>query len=289
MLDVICWNGSKGASLGFDADAELCERITNETGIPATTSILALDRVLREPARSHRPGLAARRRLSGQVIVAEFAKRGYPCVAEAHAGFSDNFSYCTVPDADIVAMIRKVAAAKPDAIVTFCTNFPAAHLVAPMEQETGIPIYDTISIGVWDALRRRGSRPPRRALGEPVCRDMKTLIRNAHVLTLDAEDREYPRADILVEGDRITAIGPSLQGDGATVIEAAGKLAMPGLINGHFHSQVACCGRAREPSARMFMLFEVPPAACGGGPAPGLSHDHARRDGDAEVRRHRGA
>ena len=37
---------------------------------------------------------------------------------------------------------------------------------------------------------------------------MKTLIRNAHVLTLDAEDREYPRADILIEGAKIAAIGP---------------------------------------------------------------------------------
>ena len=46
-LDVICWNGSKGVSLGFDADRALCERITAETGIPATTSVLALDAVLR--------------------------------------------------------------------------------------------------------------------------------------------------------------------------------------------------------------------------------------------------
>jgi maleate isomerase len=89
-------------------------------------------------------------------VTAAFERRGYPCIAEAHAGFSDNFSYCTVPDADIVAMVRKVAAAKPDAIVTFCTNFPAAHLAAPLEQETGIPIYDTTSIGVWDSLRRAG-------------------------------------------------------------------------------------------------------------------------------------
>ena len=48
------------------------------------------------------------------------------------------------------------AAAKPAAIVTFCTNFPAAHLVAPLEHETGIPIYDTVSIGIWDALHRAG-------------------------------------------------------------------------------------------------------------------------------------
>jgi cytosine/adenosine deaminase-related metal-dependent hydrolase len=49
---------------------------------------------------------------------------------------------------------------------------------------------------------------------------MKTLIRNARVLTFDAEDREYSRANILIDGERIAAIGPGpLPGaDGATII-----------------------------------------------------------------------
>jgi len=155
-LDVVCWNGSKGVSLGFDADHTLCERITAETGIPATTSIVALEEVLRA-TKTRNIGLVSPHTDSYQEkVVAAFGKRGWPCVSEAHSGLSDNFSYCSVPDADIVRMIRDVAAAKPDAIVTFCTNFPAAHLVEPMERETGIPIYDTVSIGVWDALRRAG-------------------------------------------------------------------------------------------------------------------------------------
>jgi maleate isomerase len=155
-VNVIAWNGSKGASLGFDADKVLCERIATETGIKATTSILALDNVLR--ARGAKAiGLVSPHTDAYQAkVAAAFDKRGFACIAEAHAGFSDNFSYCKVPDADIVRMIREVAAAKPDAIVTFCTNFPAAHLVTPLEQETGIPIYDTVSIGVWDSLRRAG-------------------------------------------------------------------------------------------------------------------------------------
>ena len=61
---------------------------------------------------------------------------------------------------------------------------------------------------------------------------MRTLIRNAHVLTLDAEDREYARADILVDGDRIAAIGSDLPGaEGAKVIDAAGKISSR---NGYF-------------------------------------------------------
>jgi maleate isomerase len=56
-----------------------------------------------------------------------------------------------------------VARAKPQAIVTFCTNFPAAPIVPEMERELGIPIYDTVTMGVWGALQCAGvaTRPGR--------------------------------------------------------------------------------------------------------------------------------
>ena len=161
--DIICWNGSRGTTLGFDADYTLCDRITKETGIAATTSIRALDEVLRgTKVRSIAVVSPHDDNYQGQVVAA-FNKRGFPCVAEAHSGLKDNYSYCRVPDDEMIGMIRQVAAAKPDAIVTFCTNLPAAHLVAPMEQELGIPIYDTTSICVWDCLRRVGVETARGA------------------------------------------------------------------------------------------------------------------------------
>ena len=92
---------------------------------------------------------------------------------------------------------------------------------------------------------------------------MKTLIRNAHLLTLDPEDREYPRADIVILDDKIVAIGPGPLPEGVDadkVIEAAGLLAMPGLINGHFHSQANLfAGALANRPLELFMLFEVPP------------------------------
>jgi 5-methylthioadenosine/S-adenosylhomocysteine deaminase len=101
---------------------------------------------------------------------------------------------------------------------------------------------------------------------------MRTLIRNAHVLSLDCEDREYPCADILIEHDRIVAIGPNLRAEDAKTIEAAGKLAMPGLINGHFHSQASLLAGALENRPlELFMLFEVPPYGTGK-PDPHLTY-----------------
>ena len=155
-LDVICWNGSKGGSIGIQADRLLVERIEAMTGVPACTSTLAIEELFR--ARSvtrfglvtpYAPGYAGK-------IPPNFAKEGFACVAESHAGLSDNFSYCTVPDDTIIGMIRSVAAGRPEAIITYCTNFPAAHLVAPLEAELGIPIYDSVSISVWKSLRLAG-------------------------------------------------------------------------------------------------------------------------------------
>jgi len=68
---------------------------------------------------------------------------------------------------------------------------------------------------------------------------MGLLLRNARVLTMDPADTEHLRADILIEGSRIAAIGPDLpapRAAGFRIVDAAGWLAMPGLVNGHFHS-----------------------------------------------------
>jgi len=62
------------------------------------------------------------------------------------------------------------------------------------------------------------------------------LIKNGTIVTMN-EDREIIRGDLLIEGERITAIGmiPSVKADRSTVIDAAGKLVIPGLIQTHTH------------------------------------------------------
>ena len=155
-LDAICWNGSKGGSIGFAIDHDLCARITAETGIPATTSTLAIESVLRATGVTRVALVTPYADPYQAKILAVFAREGLTCVAEVGAGLTDNFSYCQVPDTEVAQMIRTVALAKPAAILTYCTNFAAAHLVDDLERELGLPIYDSVSMGVWSALRRAG-------------------------------------------------------------------------------------------------------------------------------------
>src|SRR5207244_11632294 len=45
-VNVIAWNGTSSGWLGFERDVALCERITQATGIPACTAMLALNELL---------------------------------------------------------------------------------------------------------------------------------------------------------------------------------------------------------------------------------------------------
>jgi cytosine/adenosine deaminase-related metal-dependent hydrolase len=73
---------------------------------------------------------------------------------------------------------------------------------------------------------------------------VRTLIRGATVITLDALG-DLPRADVLVTGERITEIAPTIHADDAQVVDASGCILIPGLVNAHMHTwQTALRGLA---------------------------------------------
>jgi len=61
-----------------------------------------------------------------------------------------------------------------------------------------------------------------------------TLIRGATVVTMDRQGDL--RGDILVRGDTIAEIAPSIAHDHAQVVDAAGCIVIPGLVNAHMHT-----------------------------------------------------
>lgn len=160
-VQVIAWNGTSAAWLGFDSDERLCRSITEATGIPATTSMLALNEILaREGVR--RLGLVTPYLEQIQAKILEnYAGMGVQCVAERHLNDPGNFSFSEIESDTIGEMVRDVAKAKPQAIAIVCTNLRAAPLVEALERETGILVLDSIAVVVWKSLRLAGVDPRR--------------------------------------------------------------------------------------------------------------------------------
>lgn len=65
---------------------------------------------------------------------------------------------------------------------------------------------------------------------------MSIVLRGASVLLGENFDFDKTPRDVLIEGDRIASISQSGSLRGDRVIELKGRLLVPGLINGHFHS-----------------------------------------------------
>lgn len=73
-------------------------------------------------------------------------------------------------------------------------------------------------------------------------------MRGGTLLTLDPQARILPGHDLLARGGRIVALAPSIPAPpGARVLDAAGALVLPGLIQGHLHlGQTIFRGLAEE-------------------------------------------
>ena len=155
-VNVIAWNGTSSGWLGFERDVQLCERITQATGIPACTAMLALNEIL-EITGAKRLGFVTPYLDDVQVrINANYTKAGYTVAADRHLGMQDNFSFSTVTAGQMRQMTRDVAAAMPEAISIICTNMRGAPLAEELEAAHGIPVYDTVSTTVWKSLRLAG-------------------------------------------------------------------------------------------------------------------------------------
>jgi cytosine/adenosine deaminase-related metal-dependent hydrolase len=63
----------------------------------------------------------------------------------------------------------------------------------------------------------------------------RTLLRGGTVVTMDPAIGNL-RGDLLVEGDRIVSVAPSVAADDAELIDASDFIVIPGLINAHMHT-----------------------------------------------------
>jgi cytosine/adenosine deaminase-related metal-dependent hydrolase len=81
----------------------------------------------------------------------------------------------------------------------------------------------------------------------------KTLIRGGTVITMDPELGDLPRGDILIEDGKIAGIEQQIDAD-AEVVDASGRIAIPGFVDTHRHTWEAAI-RGCAPNATLDDYF----------------------------------
>ncbi|XDA99737.1 aspartate/glutamate racemase family protein [Sulfitobacter sp. LCG007] len=158
---LICWNGTSASWLGLEKDVALCAAITERTGVPATSTILAYDALFRKLGVS-RLGVVTPYIADMEArMIANYASQGIEVVSAARLDDKGNYSFATYPPEQVGALVEQVAEAEPDAIAIVCTNFRGAPMAARIEEATGIPVLDSVSITAAHCLRLVGLDPAR--------------------------------------------------------------------------------------------------------------------------------
>src|SRR5581483_5241661 len=75
----------------------------------------------------------------------------------------------------------------------------------------------------------------------------RVLIRGSCILTLGRGVGDFPRGDLLIEGSRVAAVGPTVEAADCEVLDASGMIVAPGFVDTHRHTwQAAIRGIAAD-------------------------------------------
>jgi maleate isomerase len=152
-VDVICWNGTSGAWKGIAADQAVCDAITAETGIPATTGTLAQIEAFRVHGIQRYALAVPYLEDVRDAIVQVYGEAGFTCVNSAYLGISTNFAFAEIDRDTLRDLVRRADHPSAEAVVVICTNLAAARVVDELEEELRKPLHDSLIVSLWEPLR----------------------------------------------------------------------------------------------------------------------------------------
>jgi cytosine/adenosine deaminase-related metal-dependent hydrolase len=85
----------------------------------------------------------------------------------------------------------------------------------------------------------------------------RTLFKGGTLVTMDARVPNLATGDVLVEGERIVAVEADIRAEGAEVIDAAGYIVLPGLIDAHHHAWLGVMRRLMPDVDDLFAYIDV--------------------------------
>lgn len=159
-VDAILWNGTSACWNGTQADIEICDAVTEATGLPVSTSTLAQYEVLERYdidafalAVPYTDDVTAR-------AIETFDAAGYSAVSHANLGLMVGREMANVPFTEIRQLIRDADSTAAECVIVICTGLPAAFVVEEMEHELGKPVFDSVLVTLSKGLELVGISEP---------------------------------------------------------------------------------------------------------------------------------
>jgi maleate cis-trans isomerase len=158
-VDVILQAGTAIAFFrGFGHDRELAQRITNVTGIKATTSLTAVVEALRALGIT-RPAIATSYLADIDARLSDvLEKSGFQVAAIRGMGLKRSIDMGKVHPDETFRLARETVRAAPnaDGIMISCGNLRSFEAIEALEADTGLPVVTSNQAGLWQALRIAG-------------------------------------------------------------------------------------------------------------------------------------
>jgi maleate isomerase len=159
-MDAILWNGTSACWNGTQSDHDICTAVTLETGVTASTTILAQYEVF-ERYGFRAFGLAVPYTDDVAAKTTEtFRAAGYEAVSHANLGMTSGRDMANVPFSAIRQLIADADSPQAECVVVICTGLPGAFLVEQMESELGKPVFDSVLVTIQKGLALVGIDDP---------------------------------------------------------------------------------------------------------------------------------
>ncbi|MEW9584258.1 GAF domain-containing protein [Paraburkholderia sp. DGU8] len=189
-MDAILWNGTSGSwtGKGFEADISLCEEISGVTGVPASTSSLAQLDVLKHYGIKRFALAVPYVEEPTRKIIETYGNQGFTVVNAARLDQTENVVIGNTPFERIKQLLRDADAPDAECLVVACTNLPATAVVDEMEAELGKPIFDSIAVTLWKALKMTSIDVPLHGFGKllranPVLEELERVMATLREVT----------------------------------------------------------------------------------------------------------
>lgn len=156
-VDVIVLGATAPSFLkGLGYDKEMCKRIEDATGKPATTTSTALLQAL-QTLGIKRLALGSAYSPTVNAICASFLEaNGYEVVAKDGLDILENLQIGRLDVQTAYDLGKKVDCSAAQAIVLACTNWKSMDIIERLEQSLGKPVLSTTQVSIWGALKKLG-------------------------------------------------------------------------------------------------------------------------------------